>query len=188
MFRYSDNCIWIDSCKFSQSWTGYLPFGVNVLTNTVKIFSNTSGDIFLINFTENDKKTWSKRSQGNLARISHAFIYWLPKLVLKRCSWESFLTKIITVCNLGNMLAMTIIFSFKMFKISRSIDKWNKNWEKVFRFSDNCIWIGSWKFSQPWTVYLPSAVNVLTNIPKISFNTRGEIFQINFTQNDKQTW
>ena len=33
---------------------------------------------------------------------------------------------------------------------------------------------------------MPSSVNVLTNIPEISPNTRGDIFQINFPQNDEK--
>ena len=52
--------------------------------------------------------------------------------------------------------------------------------------SDNCIWIGSDKFSQSWIEYLSYAVNVLRNNPKISANTRGEIFQISLTENDKK--
>ena len=31
-------------------------------------------------------------------------------------------------------------------------------------------------------------MNVLTNTPKIPRNTRGEIFQINFRDNDGKTW
>ena len=34
---------------------------------------------------------------------------------------------------------------------------------------------------------LLSGVNVLTNTPKISPKTRGDIFQINFPKNDKKT-
>ena len=34
VFRFSDTCIWIASCKFSQYWTGHLPSAVYVLKNT----------------------------------------------------------------------------------------------------------------------------------------------------------
>ena len=40
-----------------------------------------------------------------------------------------------------------------------------KNSENFFRFSDNCIWIGSCKFPKYWKGYLPSTLNVLTNTP-----------------------
>ena len=63
-----------------------------------------------------------------------------------------------------------------------------KNSDKVVRFPHNWFWTGSTKFSQSWTGYLPSAVNVLTNTPKISRNTRGDFSQINFHQNDEKTW
>ena len=51
-----------------------------------------------------------------------------------------------------------------------------------FYFSDSCIWIGSDRFSQSWTEYLPSVVNVFTLTPKISPYTMGDIFQINLNE------
>ena len=164
-FRFSSKCIWNGSCKFSQPWTGYLPSVVNVLPNIPKISPNTRGNIFRINFPENNKRTWEKGSHGNITRSSDAFTCWLSTPILKRCSWESFLTNIFTVSNFGNALAMTIIFSFKMFKICYRIQKWNKKFRKCFGFSANCIWIGSCIFSQRWTGYFPSVVSVLTNTP-----------------------
>ena len=55
-FGFADNCIWIRSNKYSHSWTGYLASPVNVLTNTPKISPNPTGDIFGMNFPENDEK------------------------------------------------------------------------------------------------------------------------------------
>ena len=43
--------------KFSQSSTGYLPSGVNALTNTPKKSPNTMGDNSEMNFHKNDKET-----------------------------------------------------------------------------------------------------------------------------------
>ena len=48
----------IGSGKFSQSWTGYLSSAVTVWTNTPKISPISRGEILLINFPENDEKTW----------------------------------------------------------------------------------------------------------------------------------
>ena len=59
-----------------------------------------------------------------------------------------------------------------------------KKWENVFHYLDNCIWIGSTKFSQFQRGYLPFGVNVLTDTPKISHITKGNIFQIRFPQRD----
>ena len=59
-----------------------------------------------------------------------------------------------------------------------------KFWQKVIDFLDNCIWTGCGSFSLLWREYLPSAVNVLTNSPKISDQTKREIFQLNLSQID----
>ena len=110
------------------------------------------------------------------------------KLVLKRRFLDSALAEIFTVCNSDIHQRWQTSFFPKCLKFDVDSRNWIKNWEKVYCFSDNCIWIGSCKFSQPWTGYLPSAVTVLTNTSKISPNTRGEIFQINFNENDEKTW
>ena len=134
------------------------------------------------------KKTWQKCSHGNSRSICDAFTCSLSKRVLKRRFLESGLTKIFTVCNFANTLTVTIMFFSKCLKFDVDSGNGTKNQQKVYRFSDNCIWIGSCRFSQDWTGYLPSTGNVLTNTSNISPNTRGDIFQINFTENDKKTW
>ena len=131
-FRFSDNYIWIRSSKVSQSRTGYLPSAVNLLTNTTKTSSNTRGDIFQINFPDNDGKTWRRRSHWDLARIWDTFTCWLSKRVLKRRFLDSGLSKIITVPNFGYPLTMRIIIFFKIFKIWCSFQKWQKKIEKMF--------------------------------------------------------
>ena len=133
VFSLSENCIWIGSCKFSQPRTGSLPSADNVLINAPGISPNTRADIFQITFPQNDGKTGLESSHANLASIYDAFTCWLPKSVLKRCSWESFLTKLFTVYNFQNALAMTII---RMFKIWFRMQKWNKKSKKrlpIFR-------------------------------------------------------
>ena len=48
-----------------------------------------------------------------------------------------------------------------------------KYWERLFRFSDNIIWIGIVKLSLLRTGYFSSVANVLTSSPKIwHFNKR----------------
>ena len=56
----------------------------------------------------------------------------------------------------------------------------------IFRFSDNCIRIGSCKLSKSRKEYLPSAVNLLINTDKISHNTREDTSGINFPENDEK--
>ena len=122
------------SNKFLQSWTGHLASAVNVLTKNPKISLNTRGDIFQINFPEKNEKTWSKRSHGAFASIWDAFTCWLSMRALKRRLLGSGLSKFFTACNFGNILAMTIIFCFKMFKIWCRFQKWKKKFRKGFLF------------------------------------------------------
>ena len=58
VFRFQDNCVWIEKSEFSQSRTGYLSSAVNVLTKTLKISNFTNGDVFEIISYESDEKTW----------------------------------------------------------------------------------------------------------------------------------
>ena len=57
-----------------------------------------------------------------------------------------------------------------------------------FYLSDSCICIGNGRISQWWTKYFLSVVNVLIITTKISPNTRADILQINFNENDEKTW
>ena len=114
-----------------------------------------------------------------LSRRFHKFwvtlTCWLSKDVLKRRFSERGLTKSLTVGNLRNTLAMTIIFFFKMFKYWWRCHKWNK---KVSRFSDNCIWIRNCKSASTQTAYVSSAASVLRKSRKISNFNKGDIFGI----------
>ena len=63
-----------------------------------------------------------------------------------------------------------------------------KNCEKVFRFSDNSIWIGYVKLSLLRRVYLSSAVIVLTSSLKILHIPKRDIFQLIFFISDEWIW
>ena len=134
VFRFSDNCIWIKSCKFRQPWRGYLPSAVNVLTKTLR-FHVTLGETFSKSTSLRMMKNHDKGASTNIfAGIWDAFTCSLSKRVLKRRFLESGLTKIFTVHNFGNTLAVTINFFFKMLKIWCIFEKWYKNLRKIFLF------------------------------------------------------
>ena len=82
---------------------------------------------------------------------------------------------------------MKIMSLLKCLKFEVDSRNGNKSWEKVFGFSDNRIWLGRFRFSQPWTGYLPSDVNVLTDNPNISPDTGGDILEMSFPENDEET-
>ena len=128
-------------------------------------------------------KTWQKCPHGDLASISDAFTCRLLKRILKRLFLESGLSRIFTVSNFRNTLAVTMILFSKSLEFVVDSRNGTKNSENVFHFSYNCIWSGSCNFSQSSRGYLRSAVNLLTNTPKTSPKTRENIFGINFPRN-----
>ena len=180
--------IWIGSCKFSQSWTWYLPLAVNVLLNLSKI-SPTTGEVILqINLPENDEKTWKSALMDLLevlVTLSHVGCQSLFRNgAIYRKVWRRFSESVISEIH----KVWPSSFFSKCFKFDVESRNGTKNWAKFFRFSDNIICIGSSKFCQSLTGYLPSAFNVLRNTTKILRNTRGDIFLIKFSQNDENTW
>ena len=100
-------------------------------------------------------------------------------LILKACSETTLFTEcsdeVFHSLELRRYISYDHHLFLKMFKILCRFQKLKKKLRKFFQFSDNCIWIGSCKLSQSSTGYLSSAVNVLTNSPKISPIIRGEI-------------
>ena len=72
---------------------------------------------------------------------------------------------------------MRLTFFSKCLKFNVDAKNARKNWKKVFSFSDNCIWIGSGKFSL--------TVNLLSS-PKISDLIKNNFFQLNLAQNDEK--
>ena len=102
--------------------------------NQQPMWDNARGDIFQINFPQNDEKKWYKASHGDFASIRDTFTCWLSKRFLKRHFLEGCLTKTFTVYKFGNILAMTIIFFIKMFKSWCRFQKWNKKLSKSFSF------------------------------------------------------
>ena len=58
-------------------------------------------------------------------------------------------------------------FTLKYLKFNLHLKNAAKNWEKVFSFSDNSIWIGIVKFSLLKTGYFSWAANVLWSSTKI---------------------
>ena len=60
-----------------------------------------------------------------------------------------------------------------------------KNWEKVFSLWDTRILIDCLKLTLLRRENLSSAVNVLTNSPKILHSTKRDFCQLNYVQNDQ---
>ena len=118
-----------------------------------------------------------------LSCIFHKCLGPFSMMTVKECSkttlhreWSN--QKFLTVLNLGNTLAMTIIFSLKCLKFNADSRNGTRNRQNVFRFWDSCISIGCRKFSQFQTGNSSSAVKMVTNTSNILNITMGNIFQI----------
>ena len=92
------------------------------------------------------------------------------------------------VFNFRNTKAMSVIFFPKCLKINLYFKNAARNWEKVFCFWENCIWIGIVKFFLIRIDYFPSATNVLKINPKIWYLYMRDFFQLNSLGSDQWRW
>ena len=91
--------------------------------------------------------------------------------------------------NFGNTKAVRVIFFFfKYSKFNLDLKNAAKSWQKLFCFSDNCIWIGIVKMSLFRTGYFSSVANVLTRYPQIWYVNKGDFFEKNFLASDQRVW
>ena len=79
-------------------------------------------------------------------------------------------------------------FYSKIYKFNRELKNEAKDWEKVFCFWDNCIWIGIVKLSLLRRGYFSSVGNVLTSSPKIWYVNKRDFLEHNFLSSDKWIW
>ena len=75
-------------------------------------------------------------------------------------------------------------FFWKCSKFNVDYRNAEKNWEKVFCFWDNSIWIGCFKLSLSRGEYFSSAVNVLTKCLKILNSSNIDLFQLSYVHID----
>ena len=100
--------------------------------------------------------------------------------------FEIWLTTFFWVHNVGNTATMKVILLLKMFKILSSFQNCRNKFRKCFFFWDNCIWIGCLKLSLLRRENLSSAVNMLTNILRLSISLKAIFCKwIDFTVSNK---
>ena len=92
------------------------------------------------------------------------------------------------VRNFGKKNLWGSLFGSKCLKLDLDFKNAAKNWEKVFCFWDNCIWIVIVKFSLLKTGYFSSVGNVLTTSHKILQVNKRDFFQLNFLGSDRWIW
>ena len=105
--------------------------------------------------------------------------------IFRHLSLDIYLTTFFGVHKFKNTSAMRAIFCWKMFKIESKFRKCKKKEPKdIFRFWDNSVWKCFYKLPLWRREYLLSAVNVLTNSPKILHITQRDFLNLNCLHKD----
>ena len=112
----------------------------------------------------------------------------LSKGPLKQDFLDIYLTRFFGMRSFGNTLAMRVIFFWKFWKYYRYFKNAEKNWEKVFTFRGNCIWIGYFTSFLLRREYYWLAVNVLKNSSEILLITKRDFSELNCFHSDQQIW
>ena len=114
---------------------------------------------------------------------------WYSQGVLTPDSWDIYLSTYFAVYNLRKIETMRLIFCCEMFETKcAECRRAAKNWEKIFSFLDNCIWISCGNFSLLQREYLSSGINVVKNGIAISNITKKDLFELKFSKSDEQIW
>ena len=96
-YGFWENCIWIDFVKHSLLRREYLSLGVNMLTNSFKIWDTTEKEFFELKFFQNDRKIWKNYCREDFSSVSDSLtlfrvgvfeaahrwvvgLFWLPSL------------------------------------------------------------------------------------------------------------
>ena len=175
-FSFWYNCIRIGIVKLSLLRTWYFSSAANVLRSSPKIWHVNKRDFFELNFLASHQQLW--------ARLP----YCLSKDPLKRDFLDIYLATFSesVTSKIQNLWGSS--FYSKCLKFNLDFKNAAKNWEKVFCFWDNCIWIGIVKLSLWRTRYFSSAANVLTSSPKIWHVNKRDFFWHNFLASDQWIW
>ena len=188
VFCFSDNCIWIGIVKLSLLRTGYFSSPANVLTSSTKILHVNKRDFFQIHRLGSDNWIRSRCCDADFNSAWVCLPCCLSKDPLKRDFLDIYLTTFSesVTSKIQNLWGSS--FDSKCLKFNVDFKNAAKNWEKVFCFWDNCIWIGIVKLSLLRTGYFSSAANVLRSSPKIWHVNKRDFFELNFLASDQWIW
>ena len=123
--------------------------------------------------------------------VSACLPCYLSKGRLKTDLLDIYLTTSFGVHKFQNTLAMKVIFFLKMSKLESKFKNYKKKKKKkkksenIFRFWDNCISKCCYRLSLLTRENLLSAVNELTNSPKILHITQRDFFNMNYVHGDQ---
>ena len=188
-FCFLDNWIWIGTVKLFLWRTRYFSSAANVLTSSPKIWHVNKRDCFQLNFLPSDH--WIRYSwcDPDLNCAWARLPCCLSKGLLKQDFLDGYLTTFSeSIRNFENTKSMWENFFFKISKFNLDFKNSAKNFEKLFCFSDNCIWIGNVKLFLLTTGHYSSVANMLTSSPKIWDVNKGDFLQLNWLGSDRLIW
>ena len=112
----------------------------------------------------------------------------LSNASLKRAFLDVYLTTFSesVISKLQNPWRLYFVPNLLIFNLN--FQKAVENWEKIFCFWNNCIWIGIDKVSLLRTGNFSSAANVLTSSQKIFHVNKRDVFQLNWLGSDQWIW
>ena len=117
LFCFWDNSISSGCVNLSLIRREYLPSGVNVLTNSLKVLHSTNIDFFQLNYVHNDQWIWQKSRRPRCNTVWARLPCCLWKGPLKKDFSDIYLITFYRVRNFGNTSPMSMIFFSKMLKI-----------------------------------------------------------------------
>ena len=184
-FSFWDNSIWKCCNKLPLLTREYLPSAVHGLTNSPKILHITQRDFFNLNYLQRDQQILQRHCRWDFNCVTACLPCYLLKGPLKRDFLVIYLTTFFRAHNFKNTSAKSFMLFRKGSKLNLNCQTAKKVWEKVFIFWYNWIWTCCYKLCLLRREYLFSAVNALTDSPKISHITKGDFFQVIFFHGDQ---
>ena len=148
--------------SYSLLQNEYLSSAVNVLTNSPKSLRITNRYISQLYF--------SPKVMKNLIKVLscwfHKCLGLFNMLTVQECSeaglFRHFFNHVFRSLQFGTYINYESCFSSNNLKSTVNFRNGAKNWENIFSFLDNCIWINYRKNSLLQKKCFPSRVNVLT--------------------------
>ena len=166
-FRFWEKGIWKCCNKLRLLRREYFSLAVSGLINSPKIFCIIKRDFFELICLHRNQKIWQRCCHLDFNSVSVSLPYYVSKGPLRRDFFDTYLSTVFRVCKFKNTSAMRVIFFLEMLKSQPKFRKCIEILRNVFNFWDNSIWKCCKKLPLLRREYLSSAVNGLTNSPKI---------------------
>ena len=163
-------------------------WAVNALTRSPNIWHVNKREFFEINFHASDQWMWWRVCDAELNSAYARLPSGLSRQLLKQDFLDIYLTTFSQSVTSKVQNPWGSFFYSRILKFNLDFKNDAENSEKVFSFSDNCIWICILNLSRLRRGYFLSVANVLTRSPKIWHVNKRELFEHNFSVSGQWIW